>query len=54
MDLVWVKGVWLTVLQTGDVCVLAVGRLYAMDTRIHRHRVALSICPPFILEGLRK
>lgn len=52
MNLVCVKGVWLTVLQTGAVCPPVVGRLYAMDTHIHMHPMALSICPHFILEEL--
>lgn len=52
MNLVWVEVIWLTVLQTGAVCVLVVGRLSAMDAHIHTHPMALPICPHFILEGL--
>lgn len=52
MNLVCVKGVWLTELQTGAVCPPVVGRLYAMGTHIRMHPMALSICPHFILEVL--
>jgi len=52
MNLVWVKSIWPTVLQTGAVCVLVVGRLYATETQVHIHPMDLPVCPHFILEGL--
>lgn len=48
MNLVWMEGVWLTVLQTGAVCVLVAGRLCAMDTCVCTH-VFLPWPCPFVL-----